>query len=88
MTVSSTGQAAEFWPESMGHFKITKEINAEKPVWQSMVKDDRFLFYNGRNIKPGRKKIIHPHLVFYGVYFFSSKLYESTICIIFKNYLR
>ena len=33
----------------MGPYKKIEERNAGKPVWQSMVRDDRYLFYNGKD---------------------------------------
>ena len=51
VTVSSTEGAAEEQVSSMGVYKKTYQIHSGRPVWKSTVKDDRFLFYNGKNIK-------------------------------------
>ena len=47
MTVSSTGGAAENVPHCLGVYKRTSQTWAGRPVWQSTVRDDRFLFYHG-----------------------------------------
>ena len=50
MTVSSTGGASERWPSVMGVYKITNITHSDRPVWQSTVRDDRYLFYHGNNM--------------------------------------
>ena len=47
VTVSSTGGASETSPGAMGVYKITNITHSGRPVWQSTVRDDRYLFYNG-----------------------------------------
>ena len=47
VTVSSTGGASETYPSVMGVYKITNIIHSGRPVWQSTVREDRYLFYNG-----------------------------------------
>ena len=47
VTVSSTGGASERWPSVMGVYKITNITHSGRPVWQSTVREDRYLFYNG-----------------------------------------
>ena len=51
LTVSSTEGAADEQVKSLGVYKKTYQIHSGRPVWKSTVKDDRFLFYNGKNIK-------------------------------------
>ena len=50
VTVSSTGGASEKWFSEMGVYKITNITHSGRPVWQSTVRDDSYLFYNGNNI--------------------------------------
>ena len=50
VTVSSTGGASEIRPREMGVYKITNITHSGRPVWQSTVREDRYLFYNGNNI--------------------------------------
>ena len=50
VTVSSTGGASETWPSVMGVYKITNITHSGRPVWQSTVREDRYLFYNGNNM--------------------------------------
>ena len=47
VTVSSTGGATERLANVMGVYKITNITHSDRPVWQSSVREDRFLFYNG-----------------------------------------
>merc|ERR1711953_331342 len=47
LTVSSTGEAAEKQPESLGVYKKTTQTWSGRPVWMYTGRDDRFLFYNG-----------------------------------------
>ena len=47
VTVESTGTASEKHSKSMGVYKITNRTHSGRPVWQSTVRDDRYLFYNG-----------------------------------------
>ena len=35
----------------MGVYKITNITHSDRPVWQSTVRDDRYLFYRGNNMK-------------------------------------
>ena len=51
VTVSSTGDAADSQPESLGVYKITPHTWSGRPVWQHTVRDDRYLFYNGNNLE-------------------------------------
>ena len=51
VTVSSTEGAADSQYQSLGVYKKTSQIRSGRPVWKSTVRDDRFLFYNGKNIK-------------------------------------
>ena len=50
VTVSSTGGASERWPSVMGVYKITNITHSGRPVWQSTVREDRYLLYNGNII--------------------------------------
>ena len=47
VTLSSTGGTSERWPSVLGVYKRTNMTNSGRPVWQSTVRDDRYLFYNG-----------------------------------------
>ena len=47
MSISSTGQTAETWPSVLGVYKITNITHSGRPVWQSTVRKDRYLIYNG-----------------------------------------
>ena len=47
VTVSSEGGASEKWPSVMGVYKITNITHSGRPVWQSTVREDRYLLYNG-----------------------------------------
>ena len=47
VTISSTGGTSETWPSVLGVYKRTNMTHSGRPVWQSTVRDDRFLFYNG-----------------------------------------
>ena len=49
VTVSSTGGASERQAFAMGVYKITNITHSGRPVWQSTVREDRYLFYNGNN---------------------------------------
>ena len=49
MTVSSTGGAADYQPESMGVYTITTRTWKGLPVWWHTGRSDRFLFYNDNN---------------------------------------
>ena len=49
VTLSSTGGARERKPSVMGVYKITNITHSGRPVWQSTVREDRYLFYNGNN---------------------------------------
>ena len=50
LTVSSTEGASEEWPSVMGVYKITNITHSGRPVWQSTVREDRYLLYNGTAI--------------------------------------
>ena len=59
LTVSSTGEAADSQPvcldiyiytKTLGVYKKTAQTWSGRSVWQSTVRDDRFLFYNGNNL--------------------------------------
>ena len=47
VTISSTGGTSERWPSLVGVYKRTNLTHSGRPVWQSTVRDDRYLFYNG-----------------------------------------
>ena len=47
MTISSTGGTSKKWPSVLGVYKRTNMTHSGRPVWQSTVRDDRYLFYNG-----------------------------------------
>ena len=47
VTISSTGGTSERWPSVLGVYKRTNMTHSGRPVWQSTVRDDRYLFYNG-----------------------------------------
>ena len=47
VTISSTGGTSETWPSVLGVYKRTNMTHSGRPVWQSTVRDDRYLFYNG-----------------------------------------
>ena len=47
VTVSSTGGASEIYPSEMGVYKITDNSHSGRPVWQSSVQEDGYLFYDG-----------------------------------------
>ena len=49
VTVSSTGGAAKSQPQSLGVYTKTPQTWSGRPVWQSTVRADRFLFYHGIN---------------------------------------
>ena len=49
LTISSTGGTAERLPDVLGVYKITNITHNGRPVWQSTVREDRYLFYNGLN---------------------------------------
>ena len=49
LTISSTGVSVH--PSIIGVYKKTYQIHSGRPVWKSTVRDDRFLFYNGKSIK-------------------------------------
>ena len=51
LTVSSTGEAAEKQPESLGVYKITTQTWSGRPVWRHPGRDARFLFYDGKNLE-------------------------------------
>ena len=50
VTVSSTGGASKRWPSVMGVYKIANITHSGRPVWQSTVREDKYLFYNGNNM--------------------------------------
>ena len=48
--VSSEGQAAEMYPDSMGQYKILKDVyRYDRPVYKHVDREDRFIIYTGRN---------------------------------------
>ena len=51
VTVSSTEGAADSQYQSLGVYKKTYQIHSGRPVWKSTFRDDRFLFYSGKNKK-------------------------------------
>ena len=49
VTVSSDGPASEMYPDSMGHYKILKDVyRSGLPVYKHVDRDDRFVIYTGR----------------------------------------
>ena len=46
VTMSSTGSASEKHHDIMGVYKITNMTRSGRPVWQSTVREDNYLFYN------------------------------------------
>ena len=57
VTVSSTGVAFKNHSKSLGVFKITNITLSDRPVWQSTVRDDRYLLYNGNNFHISKSSI-------------------------------
>ena len=51
LRISSTGGTADSWPGVLGGYRVTGFTHSGRPVWQSSVRDDRFLFYNGNNLE-------------------------------------
>ena len=50
VTVSSDGPASEKYPDSMGQYKILKEVfRYDRPVYKHVNRDDRFIIYAGNN---------------------------------------
>ena len=49
VTISCTEGASERWPSVMGVYKITNRTHSGRPVWQSTVREDSYLFYKGNN---------------------------------------
>ena len=47
LTISSTGGTSETWPSILGVYIRMNMTHSDRPVWQSTVRDDRYLFYNG-----------------------------------------
>ena len=47
VTILSTGGTSKTWPSVLGVYMRTKMTHSDRPVWQSTVRDDRYLFYNG-----------------------------------------
>ena len=47
LTILSTGGTSKTWPSVLGVYMRTKMTHSDRPVWQSTVRDDRYLFYNG-----------------------------------------
>ena len=78
MTVSSTGGASERWPSVMGVYKITNITHSGRPVWQSTVREDIYLFYNGN------KKVYIFNVNFLSPYkeFMESGLYMTVLKIL------
>ena len=51
VTVSSEGPAAEIYPDSMGQYKIMKEVyRYDRAVYKHVDREDRFIIFTGRNI--------------------------------------
>ena len=50
VTISCTEGASERWPSVMGVYKITNITHSGRPVWQSTVREDRYLLYNGNKM--------------------------------------
>ena len=51
VTVSSREGAADVQSKCLGVYKKTSKNWSGRPVWQSTVRDDRFLFYHGSNFE-------------------------------------
>ena len=52
MTVSSSGPAAELYPDSLGEYRLLPDITLnDYPVFQHSARDDRFIIYIGRVVK-------------------------------------
>ena len=47
VTISSIGGTSERWPSVLGVYKRTNMTHSGRPVWQSTVRNDRYLFYEG-----------------------------------------
>ena len=47
LTISSTGGTSQRFPSVLGIYMKTNMTHLGRPVWQSTVRDDRYLFYNG-----------------------------------------
>ena len=48
VTVSSDGPASEMYPDSMGQYKILKEVfRYDRPVYKHVDREDRFIIYAG-----------------------------------------
>ena len=51
VTVSSEGPASEMYPDSMGQYKILKEVyRSNRVVYKHVDREDRFIICTGRNI--------------------------------------
>ena len=49
--VSSSGPAGELYPDSLGEYKLMKDIiHNGLPVYQHLARDDRYIIYNGELI--------------------------------------
>ena len=49
VTVSSEGQAAEMYPDSMGQYTVLREVyRYDRPVYKHVDREDRFIIYTGR----------------------------------------
>ena len=49
VTVSSEGVAAEMYPDSIGQYKILKDVyRYDRPVYKHVDREDRFIIYAGK----------------------------------------
>ena len=52
MRVSSSGPAAELYPDSLGEYRLLPDITLnDYPVFQHSARDDRFIIFIGRVVK-------------------------------------
>ena len=59
VTVSSDGPASEMYPDSMGQYKILKEVyRYDRPVYKHVDREDRFIIYAGNKDKVERHFIV------------------------------
>ena len=51
LTVTSTGEADEKYPDSLGEYQLLQDISHNgHPVYQSLAREDRYIIYIGNNI--------------------------------------
>ena len=64
--VSSSGPAGELYPDSLGEYKLMKDIiHNGLPVYQHLARDDRYIIYNGELINSYYSIMnIHIHLAY------------------------